>query len=242
MRGADTARLELAPEAAGLLAASLGLSRMYADDLEQLEAGMLLYDAFYRWCRDATGETHNWPSSPEPRDRGGSTGRGAGAGARHPLRRSGARSGSGSRRCRFGGPAGQIAVMHRILVDEKRWIGEARFLHALNFCMLLPGPEAQQLAIYIGWLLHRAWGGVVAGVLFVLPGFVAILALSLVYVAFGDATLRRGRLLRAQGGGARDRGSGGGAHRRAGAPQPGAAARSRRPPSWRSSPSACRSR
>ena len=71
----------------------------------------------------------------------------------------------------FGGPAGQIAVMHRILVDEKRWIGESRFLHALNFCMLLPGPEAQQLAIYLGWLLHRTWGGVVAGVLFVLPVF-----------------------------------------------------------------------
>ena len=85
----------------------------------------------------------------------------------------------------FGGPAGQIAVMHRILVDEKRWIGEARFLHALNFCMLLPGPEAQQLAIYVGWLLHRTKGGLVAGGLFVLPGFLAIMALSLVYAAFG---------------------------------------------------------
>ena len=85
----------------------------------------------------------------------------------------------------FGGPAGQIAVMHRILVDEKRWIGEARFLHALNFCMLLPGPEAQQLAIYVGWLLHRTKGGLVAGTLFVLPGFLAIMALSLVYAAFG---------------------------------------------------------
>ena len=73
----------------------------------------------------------------------------------------------------FGGPAGQIAVMHRILVEEKRWIGEQRFLHALNFCMLLPGPEAQQLCIYIGWLLHRTLGGVIAGVLFVLPGLVA---------------------------------------------------------------------
>ena len=92
----------------------------------------------------------------------------------------------------FGGPAGQIAVMHRILVDEKRWIGEARFLHALNFCMLLPGPEAQQLAIYIGWLLHRTWGGVVAGVLFVLPGFLAILVLSLVYVAHREAPLLEG--------------------------------------------------
>ncbi len=85
----------------------------------------------------------------------------------------------------FGGPAGQIAVMHRILVDEKRWIGEERFLHALNYCMLLPGPEAQQLAIYIGWLLHRTKGGLVAGLLFVLPGFVAILALSYVYVLLG---------------------------------------------------------
>src|SRR5690606_28390481 len=85
----------------------------------------------------------------------------------------------------FGGPAGQIAVMHRILVEEKRWIGENRFLHALNYCMLLPGPEAQQLAVYIGWLLHRTAGGVVAGVLFILPGFLSIFALSYVYVAFG---------------------------------------------------------
>jgi len=82
----------------------------------------------------------------------------------------------------FGGPAGQIAVMHRILVDEKKWIGEARFLHALNFCMMLPGPEAQQLAIYIGWLLHRIKGGLAAGVLFVLPGMIAIMALSWLYV------------------------------------------------------------
>ncbi|HET8729454.1 MAG TPA: chromate efflux transporter [Alphaproteobacteria bacterium] len=86
----------------------------------------------------------------------------------------------------FGGPAGQIAVMHRILVEEKRWVGENRFLHALNYCMLLPGPEATQLAIYIGWLLHRTAGGVIAGVLFVLPGFAAIMALSLVYAAFGN--------------------------------------------------------
>jgi chromate transporter len=85
----------------------------------------------------------------------------------------------------FGGPAGQIALMHRVLVEEKRWIGESRFLHALNFCMLLPGPEAQQLATYIGWLLHRTKGGLVAGGLFILPGAVAILALSIVYAAFG---------------------------------------------------------
>ncbi|THD35420.1 MAG: chromate efflux transporter [Sphingomonas sp.] len=85
----------------------------------------------------------------------------------------------------FGGPAGQIAVMHRILVEEKRWIGEQRFLHALNYCMLLPGPEAQQLATYIGWLMHRTRGGIIAGVLFVLPGAVAIMALSWVYVLYG---------------------------------------------------------
>lgn len=87
----------------------------------------------------------------------------------------------------FGGPAGQIAVMHRILIDEKKWIGEERFLHALNFCMLLPGPEAQQLAIYIGWLLHRVKGGLIAGILFVLPGAVAIMALSWAYVLLGHA-------------------------------------------------------
>ena len=85
----------------------------------------------------------------------------------------------------FGGPAGQIAVMHRILVEEKRWIGEERFLHALNYCMLLPGPEAHQLAVYIGWLLHRIRGGIVAGTLFVLPGLVALGILSWVYAAFG---------------------------------------------------------
>lgn len=86
----------------------------------------------------------------------------------------------------FGGPAGQIAVMHRILVDEKRWVGEGRFLHALNFCMLLPGPEAQQLTVYLGWLMHKVKGGLVAGSLFVLPGFLAILALSLIYAGFGN--------------------------------------------------------
>jgi chromate transporter len=89
----------------------------------------------------------------------------------------------------FGGPAGQIAVMHRILVEEKKWISESRFLHALNYCMLLPGPEAQQLAVYIGWLLHRVKGGLVAGTLFVLPGFVSILVLSILYAAFQQATL-----------------------------------------------------
>ncbi len=88
----------------------------------------------------------------------------------------------------FGGPAGQIAVMHRILVEEKRWLGEARFLHALNFCMLLPGPEAQQLAVYIGWLMHRTAGGIAAGLLFVFPGLVAIMALSVIYALYGDVS------------------------------------------------------
>lgn len=86
----------------------------------------------------------------------------------------------------FGGPAGQIAVMHRELVEHKRWISEQRFLHALNYCMLLPGPEAQQLATYIGWLLHRTWGGVVAGVLFVLPSLLILIGLSWVYVVHGQ--------------------------------------------------------
>jgi len=89
----------------------------------------------------------------------------------------------------FGGPAGQIAVMHRILVEQKKWIGETRFLHALNYCMLLPGPEAQQLAVYIGWLLHKTKGGLVAGTLFVLPGFVCIMILSWIYAAFGNVGL-----------------------------------------------------
>jgi chromate transporter len=86
----------------------------------------------------------------------------------------------------FGGPAGQIAVMHRILVEERRWISESRFLHALNFCTLLPGPEAQQLATYVGWLMHGTRGGLVAGGLFVLPGIVAIMALSWIYALYGN--------------------------------------------------------
>ncbi|ROR02379.1 chromate transporter [Delftia acidovorans] len=85
----------------------------------------------------------------------------------------------------FGGPAGQIAIMHEDLVERRRWISEGRFLHALNYCMLLPGPEAQQLATYIGWLLHRTWGGIVAGGLFVLPSLLLLIALSWIYVAFG---------------------------------------------------------
>ena len=95
----------------------------------------------------------------------------------------------------FGGPAGQIAVMHRILVEEKRWIGEQRFLHALSYCMLLPGPEAQQLATYIGWLLHGTRGGLVAGLLFVLPGFLAIMALSIAYVLWHQQPIVEGLFL-----------------------------------------------
>jgi chromate transporter len=92
----------------------------------------------------------------------------------------------------FGGPAGQIAVMHQELVERKRWISERRFLHALNYCMLLPGPEAQQLATYIGWLMHRTWGGIVAGGLFVLPSLFILTALSWIYVAYGNVPLVAG--------------------------------------------------
>lgn len=92
----------------------------------------------------------------------------------------------------FGGPAGQIATMHRVLVDEKRWLDEPRFLHALNFCMLLPGPEAQQLATYCGWLLHGTKGGLAAGILFVLPGFVVMLGLAALYVGFAHLDFVQG--------------------------------------------------
>ncbi len=92
----------------------------------------------------------------------------------------------------FGGPAGQISIMHEELVANRRWISERRFLHALNYCMVLPGPEAQQLATYIGWLLHRTWGGIVAGALFVLPSLLILVALSWVYVAFGDVPVVAG--------------------------------------------------
>lgn len=92
----------------------------------------------------------------------------------------------------FGGPAGQISIMHQELVERRRWISERRFLHALNYCMLLPGPEAQQLATYIGWLMHRTWGGVIAGALFVLPSLFILIALSWVYIALGDVPVVAG--------------------------------------------------
>lgn len=92
----------------------------------------------------------------------------------------------------FGGPAGQIAIMHEELVEKRKWLSEKRFLHALNYCMVLPGPEAQQLATYIGWLMHKTWGGIVAGVLFVLPSLFILIALSWIYVSFGDVPLVAG--------------------------------------------------
>lgn len=92
----------------------------------------------------------------------------------------------------FGGPAGQIAIMHQELVERRRWISERRFLHALNYCMVLPGPEAQQLATYIGWLMHRTWGGVIAGALFILPSLLILIALSWIYLAWGNAPVVAG--------------------------------------------------
>ncbi|NDC21702.1 MAG: chromate transporter, partial [Burkholderiaceae bacterium] len=86
----------------------------------------------------------------------------------------------------FGGPTAQIAMMHDELVEKKRWISERRFLHALNYCMLLPGPEAQQLATYLGWLMHRTWGGILAGTLFILPSLIILIALSWIYIAYGQ--------------------------------------------------------
>src|SRR5438046_4363024 len=94
----------------------------------------------------------------------------------------------------FGGPTGQIAIMHQELVERRKWISNARFLHALNYCMLLPGPEAQQLATYVGWLLHRTLGGVVAGSLFVLPSVFLLIALSWIYMAYGNVPMVAGIL------------------------------------------------
>ena len=135
--------LNLAPQAAGLLAASLGFSRMYRDDLAQLEAALTLYDAFYRWCRDATEETHNWPRAKKPReiqqqhaaDTVSCWNRST-ADLRGSAARVGAHRAAVVRRA-----AGQIALMHRELVEERKWIDEGRYLNALNFCMLLPGPR-----------------------------------------------------------------------------------------------------
>nr|BFE89914.1 chromate efflux transporter [Pseudomonas brassicacearum subsp. brassicacearum] len=107
----------------------------------------------------------------------------------------------------FGGPAGQISIMHQELVERRRWISERRFLHALNYCMLLPGPEAQQLATYLGWLMHRGWGGIIAGALFVLPSLFILIALSWLYVAFGEVPIVAGIFLRHQASGNGNRGA-----------------------------------
>ena len=131
----------------------------------------------------------------------------------------------------FGGPAGQIAMMHRVLVDEKKWVDEPRFLHALNFCVLSPGPEAQKLATYIGWLLHGVRGGLAAGILFVLPGALVMLGLSLTYALGRGIADRRRRAVRHQGRGAGDRGRGADPHRQARAQDLGAARASRGRPS-----------
>ena len=113
----------------------------------------------------------------------------------------------------FGGPTGQIAIMQTELVEKKKWISQSRFLHALNFCMLLPGPEAQQLAIYIGWLLHKIRGGVVAGALFVIPSIFVLWTLSYIYAAFGNLPWIAAIFLRTQTGGDRNRARRGHSHR-----------------------------
>ena len=188
VRAADTSTLKLAAQAPGLLAASLGLSAMFADDHAMLKWGMLVYDSLYAWCREAQTETHGW--YPEKlrvrRNRRDGGGFGKPAAPVAPTRAEAFRYWLKLGFVSFGGPAGQIAIMHHDLVDSKRWISERRFLHALNYCMVLPGPEAQQLATYIGWLMHRTWGGVVAGGLFVLPSLVLLIALSWLYLAYGS--------------------------------------------------------
>ena len=117
----------------------------------------------------------------------------------------------------FGGPAGQISIMHKELVENRRWISERRFLHALNYCMVLPGPEAQQLATYIGWLMHRTWGGIIAGALFVLPSLLILIALSWMYIAFRRRSSRAGFVLRHQACGHGDRAASRVSHRHASA-------------------------
>ena len=198
------------PQAPGLLAVSLGLSAMFADDHAMLKWGMLVYDSLYAWCREAQDETHGWyPEKLRAGNRVTRSDRAPVAPTRAEAFRYWLKLGFVS----FGGPAGQIAIMHHDLVDSKRWISERRFLHALNYCMVLPGPEAQQLATYIGWLMHRTWGGVVAGALFVLPSLVLLIALSWLYLALRRRAGRRGHPLRHQAGGGRDRAARRVAHR-----------------------------
>ena len=142
----------------------------------------------------------------------------------------------------FGGPAGQIAILHREVVERRRWLGEREFTDALNFCMLLPGPEALQLAIYLGWRLHGIRGGLVAGLGFIGPAIVLLLGLSWLYARFGSLPGRDGRAARSEGGGAGAGAAGAAAHRPARARLATARRRSRSPRSWRWSGCACRSR
>ena len=166
VRGADTARPDLAPEAAGLHAVSLGLSALAGDDDHGLlQRGFVVYDALFAWLRFAADERHNWPDRDDPKKVDGDD-----HGRDMATRLTPAPSFGEALKVwfkvgclSFGGPAGQIALMHRIVVDEKKWLDEPRFLHALNFSMLLPGPEATELATYAGWLLHGVRGGLVAG-------------------------------------------------------------------------------
>ena len=178
VRGADTAHPELAPQSAGLLAASLGLSRMYADDLEQLEAGMLLYDAFYRWCRDAVDETHDWVSHKPQASPAASSG--LVAEARPTL------AAIFARFLRFGllawgGPVAQIAMIKRELVEEEKWLTPERFNRLLAVYQVLPGPEAHELCVHLGMMKRGRLGGILAGLGFMLPGFLLILVLAWVY-------------------------------------------------------------
>ena len=179
VRGADTARPDLAPEAAGLHAISLGLSALAGDDDHgMIERGFVVYDALLAWSRHAARSGITGPRRPREMAVQAETMRNREA---SPSFGEAFRLWLKIGCINFGGPAGQIAMMHRMLVDEKKWIDEPRFLHALNFCMLLPGPEAQKLATYIGWALHGVRGGLVAGILFVLPGALVMLGLEPAY-------------------------------------------------------------
>ena len=148
-----------------------------------------IYDALYGWCRYATAR------DPQLAGKGDLTWtRRQPRAGRHPSFAEATRTFAKIGLLSFGGPAGQIALMHKILVDEKRWLDEPRFLHALNYCMLLPGPEAMQLATYAGWLMHGVRGGLVAGLLFVLPGALVLTLLSAIYLTVGHVTLVQGLL------------------------------------------------
>ena len=223
VRGADTARPELAPEAPGLLAASLGLSRMFRDDLAQLDAGMLLYDAMFRWCRDATGETHNWPAA-QPGRRVRRERAAAAPAPRHRVRRRRVRGlgAGGGAELRRPGRADRGDAPHpgrrEALGRRPALPAGAELLHAAAGARGAPAHDLSRLAACTA--CAAAWW---PASLFVLPGFVAMMALSAIYVAYGADRPARRPLLRAQGGGARHRPAGGGAHRPAGARQPAAA-------------------